>query len=167
MNVGPRPILQRTHTTTARRSCIRRPASRHFSSSSAQAFPLMARPFPPRVLLYRILCRRIYVHVNPQLSLPLPLLHHAFPFLVPRDTRTTRPTELATPCLARPAGGQKRGSPRCVATSSVFVLRLPSAPRTNPTSRASRTRRLPVCRYLDAFPRRPILFSIELSTLPR
>lgn len=26
-------------------------------------------------------------------------------------TRTTRPTELATPCLARPAGGQKRGRP--------------------------------------------------------
>ena len=90
----------------------------------------------------------------------------ARPLGVPNEPTAARPTELATPCLAKPADGQRRGTSRATLphffllildaiarrsrenqlvyeySMNVFVcakwlaclwLRLPSAPRTNPT----------------------------------
>lgn len=51
-----------------------------------------------------------YTDTNPQNPLA-PLHHRVVRFSSPlAATRTARPTELATPCLARPADGQRRGS---------------------------------------------------------
>lgn len=122
-------------------------------TSIARTTPPMVRPFPPSAALSHT--TQTHIHTHKPTALSSPLLHHALPFLVPRVDPNDQANRAGDTLSGKTGRLTKEGEPECcVATSSVFMLRLPSAPRTNPTSRASRTRRLPVCRCLDAVPQR-------------
>lgn len=121
-------------------SCIR--SSSHPSYVDRSNDSPMMLPFP-LVLLY---CTQIRMHAYP----PFPLLH-ALPFLVPRAIPNDQADRAGDTLSGKTGRRTKEGAPGCdVATSSIFVLRLPSAPRTNPTSRASRRAALGDCRSAAA-----------------
>lgn len=110
-----------------------------------ERFPLWCVP-SPLVLLYRTqTCTHIY-----QPSLPSSP-SYTLPFLVPRANPDDQADRAGDTLSGKTGRRTKEGAPkRCVAIYSVFVLRLPSAPRTNPTSRASRRAALGDCRSAAA-----------------
>lgn len=92
----------------------------------------------------------MHIYINS----PFFLLLHALPFLVPRANPDDQADRAGDTLSGKTGRRTKEGAPAMLPylLSSCCVLRLPSAPRTNPTSRASRPvpRRLPVYCCLDS-----------------
>lgn len=131
--------------------------------STAPTIPSMARPFPlAAAVSHTQTCIHIY-----QPSLPSSPSYSPFPR--PSANPDDQADRAGDTLSGKTGRRTKEGAPGCcVAIYSVFVLRLPSAPRTNPTSRASRRAALGDCRSAAAsmFSLRcllPILFSANLS----
>lgn len=135
---------------------------------TAPTIPPMARPFPPWCCC--IAHRRASTRISTFPSLLS--VSRTLPFLVPRANPDDQADRAGDTLSGKTGRRTKEGAPGCcVATYSVFVLRLPSAPRTNPTSRASRAA-LGDCRSAAAsmFSLRcslPILFSASTLVYSR
>lgn len=88
------------------------PLSRPPSLVRSNRFPPWCVPSPPANAALLLTQARVYTNTHTRAYFPS--LFSVIVLSLSSSlalTRTTRPAELATPCLARPAGGQKRGRP--------------------------------------------------------
>lgn len=134
------PIIrtQRSLTGCERRGCIS-------SLVSSLLCPLLERAVPPMVRLSSLLVlfygtQRIYTYTYIRKLSLLPSSPYALPFLVPRTNPDDQADRAGDTLSGKSGRRTKEGAPAMLPhlLSSCCVLRLPSASRTNPTSRASR-----------------------------